>query len=198
VYVEDNRLGRGPYGARGNSGRITEGGLLETTMPLAPGATALRLELRTPNLATATAIAAAVKAVYGDSAARVADPGAVELAASAAGPNPEAFLAAVDTLLVTPPSTARIVVSSREGTVVVGGLVPVGPAVVSHRGITLQVGGTATTGTAPAGLVHVEPQASAQDIAAGLHAIGAKPEEIAAIFEALRSAGALSAEVVIR
>jgi flagellar basal body P-ring protein FlgI len=35
-------------------------------------------------------------------------------------------------------------------------------------------------------------------VAAGLHAVGAKPEEIAAIFEALRSAGALNAEVVIR
>jgi len=198
VSVQDNRLARGPYGARGNSGRIAEGGVLETDPAPAPGAPVLRLELRSPSLATATAIAAAINAVYGDTAARVTDPGAVQLAPPAAAGTPLAFLAAVDTLPVAPVATARVVVNSREGTVVAGGLIPVGPAVVTHRGITLQIGGTPADGEPPAGLVRVAPQASAQDVAAGLHAVGAKPEEVAAIFEALRSVGALSAEVIIR
>ena len=46
--------------------------------------------------------------------------------------------------------------------------------------------------------MRVEPQASVQDVAAGLHAAGAKPAEIAAIFEALQAAGALQAQVVVR
>jgi flagellar basal body P-ring protein FlgI len=37
-----------------------------------------------------------------------------------------------------------------------------------------------------------------QDVAAALHAIAAPPAAIAAIFESLRSVGALSAEVVVR
>jgi flagellar P-ring protein precursor FlgI len=198
VYVEDNRLTRGAYGAHGNSGRITEGGVLETSPPPVEGSPPLRLELKSPNLATATAIAAAINAAYGDSAAMVTDPGAVQLTAPASAGNPLTFLAAIDTLPVTPLTTTRIVVNSRDGTVVAGGLIPVGPAVVSHRGITLQIGGTPAGGEAPAGLVQVATQASAQDIAAGLHAVGAKPEEVAAIFEALRSVGALSADVIIR
>ena len=80
-----------------------------------------------------------------------------------------------------------------------GGMIRVGAAVVSHHGLTLQVGGTpATGGQEPAGLVRVAPEASVQDIAAGLHAAGARPEEVGAIFEALRAAGALQAEVRVR
>jgi len=37
-----------------------------------------------------------------------------------------------------------------------------------------------------------------QEVAAALHAVGAAPQEIAAIFESLRRIGALSAEVVSR
>jgi flagellar basal body P-ring protein FlgI len=69
--------------------------------------------------------------------------------------------------------------------------------VVSHHGITLEVGGA----PAPAGvtgLVRMDAQASVQDVAAGLHAAGARPDEIAAIFESLRAAGALRGEVVVR
>jgi flagellar basal body P-ring protein FlgI len=60
------------------------------------------------------------------------------------------------------------------------------------------VGGRSATGGAANGVVRVEPQASVQEVAAGLHAAGAKPAEIAAIFEALQAAGALQAQVVIR
>jgi flagellar P-ring protein precursor FlgI len=202
VYVEDHQVGRGPYGARGNSGRIPDGGVLETAPAIADSTLALRLELRTPSLAGATAVAAAVNAAYGDSAARVTDPGTVQLAPPKAGTDPLLYLAAIDTLPVAPARAARLVINSREGTVVAGGLIPIGPAVVSHRGITLAIAGAGapqdSSGHPPAGVVRVPAQASAQDVAAGLHAVGAKPEEIAAIFEALRSAGALNAEVVIR
>ncbi len=203
VYVEDDRAGRGPYGARGNSGRIPDGGILELAPPVLDSAPALRLQLKVPNLATATAVAGAVNAAYGDSAARVADPGTIELRLAGTGADLLRQLAAVDTLPVAMAPAARIVINSREGTVVAGGLIPVGPAVVSHRGITLAIAGAGPPQERPgespaAGLVRMPAQASAQDVAAGLHAVGARPDEIAAIFEALRSAGALSAEVVVR
>jgi flagellar basal body P-ring protein FlgI len=37
-----------------------------------------------------------------------------------------------------------------------------------------------------------------QEVAAGLHAAGARPQEIAAMFTALRDVGAIGAEVVVR
>jgi hypothetical protein len=37
-----------------------------------------------------------------------------------------------------------------------------------------------------------------QDVAAALHAVAAPPTTIAAVFESLRSIGAISAEVIVR
>jgi flagellar P-ring protein precursor FlgI len=109
------------------------------------------------------------------------------------------FLAAVDTLSVTPHDAARVVIDARAGTVVAGGDARVGPAVVSQSGITLEVG-SAERVAGPAGdaRVRLGAAASVEDVAAGLHAAGVRPEEIVAILEALRAAGALRAEVVVR
>jgi flagellar P-ring protein precursor FlgI len=135
-----------------------------------------------------------VDTAFGAGTARVDDAGRITLTPRGAALQ---FLAAVDTLEVVTSPRARIVLSAREGTVVAGGSVEVGPAVISHHGITLEIGGSATAGTAT-GLVHVPARASVLDVAAGLHAAGARPEEIAAIFESLRAAGAIQAEVVVR
>jgi len=171
--------------------------VLEVELPAEAMST--RLLLRRPDLATASRIADAVNAVFGANTAKADDPGAVTLTPAAGrteGVN--AFLAAVDTVLVTTRDQALIVIGGRDGTVVAGGGATVGPASVSHGALTLVVGGQPPEGGAAGGVVRVEPQASVQDVAAGLHAAGAKPQEIAAIFEALQAAGALQAQVVIR
>ncbi len=188
------------YARRANSGRIPQGGVLEADPPAVT--TAARLLLREPDLRTATRIAQAVDAAFGAGTARVEDPGSVTLRApqAQAGDLP-GFLAAVDTVAVATQEPARIVINVRDGTVVAGGGVQVGPAVVSHHGFTLSIGGVPARGGAAAeapGLVRLEPEASVQDVAAGLHAAGARPEEVAAIFEALQAAGALRGQLVVR
>ena len=96
-------------------------------------------------------------------------------------------------------SAARVVIHANTGMVVAGGDARVGAATIHHHGITLQIGGTSPgSGAGTPGYVQVEPEALVQDVAAGLHAAGARPAEIAAIFEALRDAGSLTAEVIIR
>ncbi|MGE0351705.1 MAG: flagellar basal body P-ring protein FlgI [Gemmatimonadales bacterium] len=197
LYVEGETVAYGPAARRGNSGRIIQGGLLEADpSPVAPAAE-LRLVLKDPNLGTATAIAEAVNRARGPGTARATDPGSVllkppgDLADTA-----NVFLAALDTLPVPVSGPARVVINTREGTIAAGGGLTVGSGVVSHHGLTLEVGGAA--GPAADGLVRVAPDATVQDIAAGLHAVGARPDEVAAIFEALRASGALRAEVVIR
>jgi flagellar P-ring protein precursor FlgI len=195
--------GRRTYNTGSNAGRIPAGGILEVDPQGVAAPAQLKLMLKQPDLGTATRIADAIGAAYGDSAARVLDPGAIELTPGGTlASNPVRFISAVDTLSVTFVSISRIVIDSRAGTVVAGGDIQVGPAVVSHQGITLRVGGA--TPPAPAGpdstgtMVQVGGGSSIQDIAAGLHAVGAKAEEIDAIFDALQRAGVLRAEVVIR
>ncbi len=90
-------------------------------------------------------------------------------------------------------------IDARSGTVVSGGTARVASAVLSHKGLTLRIGGTvADSAPVVAGLLTVSEGATVQEVAAGLHAAGAKPQEIAAMFLALREVGALSAEVVVR
>ncbi len=184
----------GPYLRPTNSGRIPEGGILETDPPPVAGADA-RLYLRRPDRVSARRIAETINQALGDGTAAVEDPGSIKLELKPE--NSGEMLAAIDTLSVRASAPARVVIHARDGLVVAGGEVRVGIAVVSTQGITLQIGGEAPQYDTR-GLVYMDPEALVQDVAAGLHAVGARPAEIAAVFEALRDAGALDAEVVVR
>lgn len=190
------------YRGGGTAGRIPDGGVLEVDPVSLPVSDSVRLFLKQPNVGMAIRIADAVNAGFGDGTAEVEDPGAVKLNLPAqAADNQFGFLAAVDTLRVELIRDARLVVDARSGTLVAGRELAVGPAVVSHRGITLTVsssGADPVQGGVVPGLVTAEAGVTVQEIAAGLHAAGAQPEEIGVIFEALRDVGALSATVVIR
>lgn len=194
---------------QGNAGRIADGGVLEVEQPAVTFAGEPRLALRQPDLRTATRIAAAISAAFGAGTARADDPGSILLNPGAERADSlSAWLAAVDTLPVTLAESPRIVIDGRDGTVVVGGEIRLGAATVSHRGITVQVGGDAAAagagdtaadgGGGGAGLVRANPGSSVQTLVAGLHAAGARPPEVAAIFEALRAAGAVRADVIVR
>jgi len=213
VLVADDEVRS--YVQRGNSARIPQGGVLETDPP-APPPLSSKLLMRTPNLDAALRVAQAINGALGDTVARVDDPGAISL-----NPGPKradnllSFLAMVDTIPVRMAPENRVVIDARSGTIVTGGTVRVAAATVSHRGFTLRIGGpppAATPAPAPAdsaahaqaaptppgGLLAVSDGASVQEVAAGLHAAGARPSEVAAMFTALREVGALNADVVIR
>lgn len=183
------------------SARIPDGGLLELELPRPAFASTSRLMLRDPDIGTALRIAAAIDAQFGEGAAQVEDPGAVALRAPE-GMSVPAFLAQVGELRVTPERRPQIVIDARDGTVVAGGDLRVAGAVVSHAGMTLTIGGGEAggfaNGDAGAGGIRLSEGATVQDIAAALHAVGAAPQEIAAIFESLHRIGALAAVVVSR
>lgn len=108
-----------------------------------------------------------------------------------------ATLNRIGELRVQPDRTPRLVIDSRDGTIVGGGDLVVGEATVSHGAITLSIGAGAGGGADP-GNVQLPPGTPVQQVAAALYAVRTPPGEIAAIFEALREVGAISAEVVIR
>jgi flagellar P-ring protein FlgI len=184
---------------RGNAGLIPQGGILEIDPPdLGPAQP--RLLLRKPDLGVAQRVAAVIDKAFGAGTCRVDDPGAVTLTPGGEyAQQVQLFLAAVDTLDVTYSTPSRVVISGRDGTVVAGGDLTIGPATVSHNEITLRIGEASPDGQAnSAGVVDLGTQASVQDVTVGLRAAGAQPEEVAAILQALEAAGVLRAEVVIR
>ena len=196
LLISDGAMSRGGYSVE-TTARIPAGGLLEGDLPRPAFASASRLLLKEPDLGTATRIAAAVNAAIGGGTARVEDPGSVALELPADPTQRMTLLSRVDELRVQPRRANRIIIDGRDGTVVAGGDLTVGSAVVSHGAVTLTIGG-AGEGAGSPGEGRVPQGTSAQQVASALHALQTPPTEIAAIFASLREIGALPAEVIIR
>jgi flagellar P-ring protein precursor FlgI len=205
MVSETSQVGLGGNYTVETTAVLPAGGLLEQGMPVPDFATAPVLYLRSPDMATASRIADAVNASLGDGTAAVQDPGAVALQLQGdAATNAPAALAQVGELLVEPLRYARVVIDGRAGTVVAGGGIRVGEAVVSHGSITLSIGGRPTAGAGAGGELpspgdlRLDPGVTVQDVAAALHAVAAPPQAIASVFESLRQVGALTAQLVVR
>jgi flagellar P-ring protein precursor FlgI len=208
LYLSEAADGRVAYGVARTpetTARIPSGGQLEADMPRPQFAGGTRLLLKEPDVTTASRIAAAVNAALGAGAARVEDPGSVALALPDSGDR-ATTLGRVAALPVRAERAPRLVIDARDGTVVAGGELTVGAAVVSHGGVTLTIGGAepaaagggANAAAAVPGDVRVAPGASVQRLAAALHAVQTPASDIAAIFAALREVGAITADVVVR
>jgi flagellar P-ring protein precursor FlgI len=113
---------------------------------------------------------------------------------------------------------ARIIVNSRTGTVVINSKVRVQPAAVSHGSLTVTISenpqvsqpaplSNGQTVVTPKSNVQVEqeknhmfvfnPGVSLDQIVQAVNNVGASPSDLVAILEALKSAGALRAELII-
>lgn len=189
-------VGGGRSSAIENSARIPAGGLLEAELERPQFATSSKLLLRDPDVMMATRIATAINKEIGDGSATVEDPGAITLKFKDHD-NHALMLARVQDLRVQPQRIARLIIDSRDGTIIAGGDLTVGEATVSHGGITITIGVNDTTAAAPNN-VRLAPGTAVTRVAAALNAVQAPPAEIAAIFESLRAIGAIVAEVVVR
>ncbi|MBX9928084.1 MAG: flagellar basal body P-ring protein FlgI [Gemmatimonadaceae bacterium] len=178
--------------------RVPDGGIVEAELARPDFRSVTKLLLRDPDVATASRIAAAVDSAFGaPGTAVVDDPGAITLTLKDTIGGLVATIAKVRELRVRSDRPARIIIDSRDGTVVTGGELIVNAAVVSHAGITLTIGTVADTATLR-GDVRLPSGTTVQRIAAALHAAQSTATEVAAIFDALREAGALAAEILVR
>jgi len=128
------------------------------------------------------------------------------------------FVAALESLEVNPDQMARVVVNEKTGTIVMGEEVRISTVAVSHGNLSLVISETpqvsqpaplsqGQTTTVPrtginvsedeGELVVLEKGVSIGDVARSLNAIGATPRDLIAIFQAIKAAGALYAELVI-
>lgn len=181
------------------SGRIPGGGVVEADLPRPALAASSRLVLREPELGTATRIAAAINGAFGDKTAAVEDEGSVMVTLADTAVKATA-MARIRDLAVRSERSPRIIVDSKDGTVVAGGDMTVGAVSISHGVVTLVIGNDKAmdADTITVGNVRLPSGTSVQRIASALHAVQTPPSEIAAIFTALRDAGAITAEIIVR
>ena len=181
----------------------------------------LVLSLKNPDFNTAEAIAAAIntwaRSAFGQRIAAAADMRTVRVIRPA-GISVSRLLAAIGNLRVRPDTPARVVIDERSGTVVIGQNVRISTVAVTHgnitvritempmvsqpepfsRGRTVVVPQTIITPEEKTARVAVMKGTALQELVAGLNRIGLKPKGIIAILQAIKSAGALQADLVVQ
>lgn len=137
-------------------------------------------ELFQPDLSTAMRVATALCGQ--GMAARVVGPGTVEMDLGRIA-DPMRQLALAGEVEVDSDRSARIICDERTGTVVAGSEVRLMPTVISHRGVTLEIG---------------EQGATLRSVVESLQKAGATPREILGVVQTLHKVGSLTGELLIR
>lgn len=194
---------------RYTTARIPAGGLVEREVPanvLSQGE--VTLLLKQPDYTACTRIADVVNKTFVANVAAPIDASSVKLRVPADyADHVVEFISAVSGLEYESPSQARVVVNERTGTIVMGADVRVSAVAVAHGSLHLQVRSerktelteeteSTTLRTSGEGNLLTLPEgANIAEVVDALNAIGATPNEMVAILQMLRAAGALQAEV---
>lgn len=200
--------------------RIPGGAFVEREVPFAMNPDqALNYRLRQPDFTTVSRMAAAINSAFKGELARPIDGGSlsVRIPSDYQGRQID-FIAAVEGLAVNPDAVAKIVVNEKTGTIVMGEGVRIATVAVSHGNLNLVISESASVsqpGPFSGGATVVVPETEIQvreeegnlvvlpmgvsigEVARALNAIGATPRDLIAIFQAIKAAGALQAELVI-
>ena len=204
------------------SGRIPSGALVEREVKTRfINDDTIVLSLNDADFTTAFRIMKAVNESLKSDVASTDNPGSVSLKVPTNyQQNPVEFLSIVEGIDVQADSRARVVLNERTGTVVVGGEVTIRAASVAHGNLNVAVSTqlTATqpgpfarqgqTAIVPNGNVAVDEEkgslralpatTSVDDLVKALNALGASPQDLVSILQALHQAGALSGELVVQ
>lgn len=200
------------------TGRVPSGATVEQAAPRASLDHELRLQLRQADFSTATRVAETINQHF-PAAAVTEDSAAVKVTVPAAyTQQPAAFIAEIERLRVETDALEKVVVNERTGTIVMGSDVRITPVTVMHGALTVEIQTTYEV-SQPApfsqGTTQVVPQASVrareerarnlslpqgstvEDLVRSLNTIGATARDVISILQALKSAGALAAELEV-
>ncbi|GAB1390103.1 MAG: flagellar P-ring protein [Rubrivivax sp.] len=203
-----------------SAGRIPEGALVERMVPtpLHQGET-LDLSLASDDFATAHALARAINEAKGEGTAAAIDGRLVRLRVPLLPDARVAFLAEIENLPVAlQRRAARVVLNARTGSIVLNEAVTLGACAVAHGSLAVTIsstpqvsqpgpfssGQTAVTEKADiaitqqgGALVQMPEGAKLADVVKALNALGATPQDLLAILQAIKAAGALNAEIEV-
>jgi flagellar P-ring protein FlgI len=172
---------------------INGGGVIEREIiPRIVNNNSIFIVLKNWDYTHADAVIKAINSKFPDSKPQLVD-GKIRLSIQKETNIPE-FISTVQNIEITPSVKARIVINERTGTIAAGGSVKISEAMVSRKGITVEIAGSDKKGSAS----HVRDISSVKDLVDTLNSIGASTSDIIAILKALQDAGALYAELIIK
>ena len=203
------------------AGRIPNGALVERELPnTLAGKSVLNLNLHDADFTTASRIVAVVNDKFKSPVAVSKDPGSVTLTIPEAYANRAVeFVAALERLEVIPDAQAKVVLNERTGTIVMGENVRISTVAVTHGSLSLVIketpqvsqpaplSKTGETKVVPQTELKVEEEtrrlmvlqegASIGDVVRALNLLGVTPRDLISIIQAVKSAGALQADLSI-
>ena len=161
----------------------------------------------------------AINGQFGDGVARAVDATSIAVTGPVDSDKQITFLSLLENLQVKPAeASAKVVVNSRTGTIVIGGTVRTLPAAVTHGSLTVTISekpevsqpgpfSKGETTVVPRSEIAVEQATprmfkldtgnTLDDVVRAINAVGASPSDLVAILEALSQAGALRAELIV-
>ncbi|HYD95687.1 MAG TPA: flagellar basal body P-ring protein FlgI [Noviherbaspirillum sp.] len=201
-------------------GRISAGATVERAVPTALGrADAVFLELNDTDFSTASRVVEAVNRRFGPDTAAAQDGRVIRVRAPASSDERVAFLGMLESLHVTPAQMpAKVILNARTGSVVMNQAVTLDSCAVSHGNLSVVIntqpsvsqpaplsgGQTVVTQTSqieiqkdPGQVLLLKGGASLAEVVKALNAIGATPQDLLAILQAMKAAGSLRAELEI-
>ena len=201
-----------------NTARVPLGAMVERGIPLElAGRKQFSLLLEDADFHSAEAMEEAINHELGRAAAHVVDSRQIDLSV-ANGEDIPALLAQVESIEVPIYPRAKVVVNERTGTVVIGGTVVLQPVSILHGGLVVNVvsefqvsqpngrsGGTTQVVQQtridaldkPVNRIELKQGATVDDLVRSLQTIGASARDVISILQAMKSAGALEAEIEV-
>ncbi len=202
-------------------GRVVNGALIEKEISNKFNQKkSLTLTLHSPDFTTSSRVARAINIAFYDKIARTHDAGTIEVRV------PEkykgkvvALVTMIESLGVTPDTISKVIINERTGTVIMGENVRISTVAIAHGNLSIEIsegssvsqplpfaegGETVVTpdtevliqeGNNPIFLVNSGVSIAA--VVKALNALGVSPRDLIAIFQALKAAGALQAELEI-
>jgi len=201
-------------------GRIPNGATVERAVPNGfSRGDSLVLNLNSPDFTTAKRLSDRINNLLGPETAYAVDATSIRVSAPRDPNQRVSFLSMIENLDVTPgEATAKVIINSRTGTIVIGKHVRIDPVAVTHGSLTVTVkenfqvnqpGALANgqTVVTPQADVNIDeegnpmfvfaPGVSLDEIVKAVNEVGAAPGDLMAILEALKQAGALNAELIV-
>jgi len=203
-----------------NAGRIPSGATVERSVPTSVGqGDSLMLEVNHPDFTTASRVAQVINKNFGNGVAQPLNARQIRVRAPMDVAQRVEFLARIEGLsVVAADASPKVIVNARTGSVVMNQLVSLSACAVAHGNLTVTISAqndvsqpnTLADGTTTpvqnaevqvksdkGGLVVLPNTVSLNEVVKALNAVGATPQDLLAILQAMKAAGALRAELEI-
>lgn len=202
------------------AGRVPRGGSLKESMETVEmPVDEISVFLKEPDLTTSQNISSSINQKFGNEVAKAVDASEVKIKVPQDRQNNLiGFLSELENIAVQVDEIAKVVLNERTGTVVSGQNVKIQPVTITHGGLNITIRNypivsqpaafsqgktTVVNNLIPyasqdsTNTVAIQGASNVQEVAAALNSLKVSPRDIISIFQALKEAGALMAELII-